>query len=110
MKLNNILEANDDLKFATEAWLSALKRETRGSQTDPVEVLHGEGRAAIRDYGRWENPPEARGEEDYDWQELSAKSHQDLEKSIKDMAKSYPKLKFTYTTGEKNWLYLHVKR
>jgi hypothetical protein len=110
MKLNNLLEdRTDDLKQATGDWLSILLNSSRGCQSDPVEVLHGEGRAAIRYWDKWEADYGDEDEEDNDQEVLAKSAIAKLEKVIVDLMKRHPKMKFTYTTGEKNWIYLHVK-
>lgn len=58
---------------------------------------------AIRYWGDWSNPEDAEDEEDYDWQVLSKKSQEVLDKTVKNFAKVND-VKVRWTTEEKNYI------
>lgn len=64
---------------------------------------------SVRDLGRWKNPPEARYEEDYDWQVLHKSSGRQIDKVIKKMAKQSGR-KITWGASEKNWIDIDIPK
>ena len=64
---------------------------------------------SIRYLGKWKNPPEARYEEDYDWQVLHKSSGKQIDKVIKKMAKQSGR-KNTWRESEKNWIDIDIPK
>ena len=64
---------------------------------------------SVRDLGRWKNPPEARYEEDYDWQVLHKSSGKQIDKVIKKIAKQSGR-KITWSASEKNWIDIDIPK
>ena len=64
---------------------------------------------SIRYLGKWKNPPEARYEEDYDWQILHKSSGKQIDKVIKKMAKQSGR-KITWGASEKNWIDIDIPK
>jgi hypothetical protein len=85
-----------------------IKQFTGGSDYQKAELLYGKWSAAVRDWGVWENPPDAYYEQDYDHQVLKAEWHAKAGKIIEAEAARHPGLDFSYNTGEKNWLEIWV--
>lgn len=63
----------------------------------------------VRDIGSWKNPPEARYEEDYDWQILTKSSGKQIDKVVKKMSKQSGR-KLRWGTGEKNWVEIDIPK
>ena len=63
----------------------------------------------IRYLGKWKNPPEARYEEDYDWQILEKSSGKQINKVIKSIAKQSGR-KLKWGTGEKNYVEIDIPK
>lgn len=57
---------------------------------------------SIRDLGQWENPPEARNEEDYDWQVPTQKTKEAVKKLKEHIEKTYG-VKVEVSGSEKNY-------
>ena len=72
---------------------------------DPGPRFYGRpGREfSVRYWGDWENPPEARGEQDYDWQQPTKKTIDAVNKVVKDVQKRHKNLLLDFGIGEKNW-------
>jgi hypothetical protein len=65
--------------------------------------------AEIRDWGNWQVPDGEEDDGDYDWEELTDESGAKLQKIVDEYAKRYPTIKFSWQTGEKNWIYFHAR-
>lgn len=81
-------------------------------QCSEAEIVNGRWMAGIRDWGHWSNPPEAQeedDEEDYDWQVLSRESGTKLQSILNQVEQSFPNIKFSFTTEEKNWIMFTAK-
>lgn len=71
--------------------------------------------AQIRDWGNWEHDYEdyERDEDDYeddDFMILSSFSRKKLVEIIKKVLAENKKVKITYQTGEKNWIYFNITK
>lgn len=73
-----------------------------------VRQATDEGYAECRDWGSWENPPEAEDDEDYDWQVLTEKSANMLDEISKKFIGMYPNHTIRICTEEKNWITIQV--
>jgi hypothetical protein len=74
------------------------------------EDTDNECRFEIRHWGAWENPDDARHEQDYDWQVLSESSRKQLKAMLDTFHKAHPEFEATCQTEEKNWLVVTVRR
>ena len=78
-------------------------------QTDRVQQEdNGEHSTGVRDFGRWENPPEARHEEDYDHQRPTRETVAAVERIIADAGARHPDVKLSQGRGEKNWTTIYA--
>jgi len=64
----------------------------------------------VRDIGQWENPPDARDEEDYDWKQPTPATMKMVKEKLDVLRKAYPKFQLVVGVGEKNWLEFHVEK
>lgn len=101
------------LDIANEA-IVFLKRTPEGrnvhaGDTDKAEWNGSEVIAGIRHWGKWENPEYSEDEEDYDWQELTVDSAYKIKDYLKEFEKKHSGVKITFSAGEKNWIYIHLK-
>jgi thioredoxin reductase/pterin-4a-carbinolamine dehydratase/2'-5' RNA ligase len=62
-----------------------------------------------RDFGSWENPPEARREEDYDWQVPTASTYKKLQDIGSRFETRNRGMKFLFSVEEKNWITFSVR-
>lgn len=117
MKTYELLEAAKPLQsedFDAALWdlTRALKQSDPNPRSyaeyrDPSPRFYGApGREiSVRDWGVWENPPEARHEQDYDWQRPTKKTMAEVARVVKDVQRRYKKLLLNYSIEEKNWIY-----
>lgn len=99
-EVNRAMRANDP--NPSRSWA-----EWRGFEDRPYNQ---QGREfSVRDWGVWENPPEARNEEDYDWQRPTKKTVDTLAKIIKDVQKRHKKVELHFSVEEKNWIYVSAE-
>jgi hypothetical protein len=62
--------------------------------------------AEVRYWGRWEGDD---GSGDYDFQELSSTSAKEIASILNQVEKRHPKVAMSYSTGEKNWIYIRAQ-
>lgn len=102
-----------DLSVVTDLLLSKIRRkssydyETIDTQSDSVEI-------SFRWWGDWVAPewsddPDA-DEPDYDWKELDKSWRKEMNSIIDEFKKDYKDLKFTWNTGEKDYIYISIIR
>lgn len=58
----------------------------------------------IRNFGRWENPPDARDDEDYDWQQPTKETMEKIKTKVDAIQKKFPDVKIQWNVGEKNYI------
>lgn len=108
-----LLEGDSTLKDAAWEAFQRLKSHSMmaryGDTDSPTEERGGEYYFGLRDFGSWSNPPEARDDEDYDWQVISQESAKAIKTVLDDVAKKYPTLKFDWSPEEKNWISVRVR-
>ena len=88
------------------------KVETNGYISNSDFKVEDDGNTvclSIRALGKWENPSDARDEEDYDWQELRASSKEQIRKVVTKV-QSESGRKITWSEGEKNWVCFKKKK
>ena len=96
-----------ELKFELRS-----KVETNGCISNRDFRVEDDGNTvcvSIRDLGKWENPSDARDEEDYDWQELRSSSREQICKVVKKV-QSESGRKITWSAGEKNWVCFDIEK
>ena len=102
-----------DLSVVTDLLLGKIRRkssydyETIDTQSDSVEI-------SFRWWGDWVAPewsddPDA-DEPDYDWKELDKSWRKVMNSIIDEFKKDYKDLKFTWNTGEKDYIYINIIR
>lgn len=106
-------DQSDMLDIANE-FITFLKNKPEGNQVhsgdvDKAEWNGSEVIASIRYWGKWVTPAQEEDEEDYDWQELSSDSAKKIENYAKEFEKKHKGIKIKFSSGEKNWIYIHVK-
>ena len=95
--------------------LNALRQKVSGGWYDePSEVTQRlnfnkdtEVSFAIRYWGNWINPEEARYEEDYDWKILSPDSRKRLDELVKEFGERYNVI-ITAIPEEKCWITFEI--
>jgi hypothetical protein len=107
--------SEEDRKFmqgVSEDVLRAFGRDPNARYD--VEIIddlddRNEFTVGIRHFGRWDNPPDARYEQDYDWQEMHSTSRAKFDGIVDAFSGKYQELEFIGSTGEKNWVYVDIK-
>lgn len=104
-----------DLKSALQSLLSLVTSTSRGIDVQedgiqPRQYNQPGFSVGVRYFGVWEMPEGEEDDGDYDWEVLSQKSRNDLARLIDKVSTQYPKMKFSYSTEEKNWIELNVER
>lgn len=65
----------------------------------------------VRHWGNWEVPEGEEDDGDYDWEVMTPQSEAKLKEIMIKLNASMPKgWKLTYSVGEKNWIYFHIKK
>ena len=64
---------------------------------------------SVRSLGKWKNPSDARGEEDYDWQVLHKSSRAQIDKVVNRIAKKSGR-KLSWSQEEKNWIGVDIPK
>ena len=64
---------------------------------------------SVRSLGKWKNPSDARGEEDYDWQVLHKSSRAQIDKVVNRLAKKSGR-KLSWSQEEKNWIGVDIPK
>ena len=64
---------------------------------------------SVRSLGKWKNPSDARGEEDYDWQVLHKSSRAQIDKVVNLIAKKSGR-KLSWSQEEKNWIGVDIPK
>ena len=106
---------DSEMEAAAADFLRTLQNSSssyRGHMTHPPQKMSwGPWQAEIRDWGTWQVPHGVYGEDaaDYDWEELSTKSREQLKAIMIDVNKRHPKVKLSYSTEEKNWISLNAE-
>lgn len=104
--------SEDDFKAALRDVASAMKASKLNNswvtwRAVPEKIGRNWG-IECRDWGHWENPDDARDEEDYDWQKLTRESLKVLREILVSVNKQHPGIDIIYTQGEKNWIQIYA--
>lgn len=87
---------------------SSLKKEFSNSftiqQSDDNALF-----CSCRDWGHWQ-VPDGEDEEDYDWEELSENSYEELVAFIAKLRTKFPDFSICFETGEKNYIDFRVRK
>jgi len=62
----------------------------------------------VRDWGDWEVPPGEEDDGDYDWQQMTQETSNQLRTIITAARAKYPDFNIGVQSGEKNWIYIDV--
>ncbi len=95
--------------------LSFLKRKSKPKLLPANELSNFGGSKIVsvievRHWGDWEVPDGEYDDGDYDWETLTDKSGNELDKFIKKMSKKSSKLIVEWSQEEKNWIYIIIAR
>lgn len=105
---------DEDMKTALREMVSRMRDQTdldRGAEWRRTPQQNGKAwTVEVRHWGHWQNPDDARDEEDYDWQELS-QSTKDLLKRLCTQVEGWHKglIKMSFGTEEKNWIVIYAE-
>jgi hypothetical protein len=100
---------NEAKEINLDAVYQDLKRKI-GSDLKIEDESKTEISAEIRYWGDWESDPQEEEEEDDDQEILTSNSRKQLNKIISELEKEHKKVKFSWTTGEKNWIYFTISK
>ena len=108
--------APEKLKSIANNMLADLMRSPEGRHANrygrKAEITsNGDVEFELRDWGEWRIPNDVPQDEreDYDWEELSEKSHKAMNEFLKRYTNQNPGIKADYNTGEKNWISITLK-
>lgn len=99
-----------DLKVVTDLLLGTIKRKS-SYDYESVEIKENNVEISFRWWGDWVIPADADEDEmDYDWKILDKSWGKIMQDIINKFKKDYPDLKFSWSTGEKDYIYIDIIR
>lgn len=119
LKINGVDKDGNITIFSPSSFESVIDRffelMKRSGGCSMTERDDEEGTAAIRDWGDWVVPDyddddEDYDEIDYDFEELDSSWYKKLKEIVNKLATKYPDLEVRVDVGEKNWIYLSLRR
>lgn len=104
----------EELKTALSDLKAELRSAHKNSQYctwDPIEKSHGQNgmEFGVRYWGDWVIPDGEEDDGDYDWKVPSERTRTEVKRAVDAAQKRHPKVKLSYSTGEKEWLYFHAE-
>jgi hypothetical protein len=112
MKVKMLFESESTPKLIVKDILSTMERHPLGRQADvdsDIEEKNNYAEGSIRYWGKWRVPAGEEDDGDYDWEEMDENSKKTLSDEIKKISTRYPKVKITFSAGEKNYIYIRVE-